>query len=413
MSSTPRTYDLIIFGATGYTGKLTSKQILLNSPTTLKWAIAGRSSQKLELLATDYNTTYPDRQPVETFVSDLSEPALDNLTKSTCCLISTVGPYLKYGTPVVAACARNGTHYVDSTGETPWVKRIIEKYHEEAKKNGAILIPQCGVESAPAELSAYALVKFVRDKLNCGVREMVYTIDDLKGGVSGGTAETALSMFEHCSLSEILTSANHYSLSPVPGRPLPYTLPFRRHPTFGYLTMWIQAIPDTTLVYRGWGLHDEGQYYGKNFEFREYKKTRNFVTAILWVIIFSALSALPFFAPIRWLTRKFVTQPGDGPTTEQVLKHRVEWRGIAEADDGRAVHQRAYVSFRAEKDCYELTGILLALTALSILFDEDTLAKKIGGGVLTPSTIATERYFKELEKAGVFVETKMLDWLRE
>lgn len=64
MSSTPRTYDLIIFGATGYTGKLTSKQILLNSPTTLKWAIAGRSSQKLELLATDYNTTYPDRQPV-------------------------------------------------------------------------------------------------------------------------------------------------------------------------------------------------------------------------------------------------------------------------------------------------------------------------------------------------------------
>lgn len=77
----------------------------------------------------------------ETFVSDLSEPALDNLTKSTCCLISTVGPYLKYGTPVVAACARNGTHYVDSTGETPWVKRIIEKYHEEAKKNGAIVSP--------------------------------------------------------------------------------------------------------------------------------------------------------------------------------------------------------------------------------------------------------------------------------
>lgn len=116
---------------------------------------------------------------------------------------------------------------------------------------------------------------------------------------------------------------------------------------------------------------------------------------------------------IRWLARKFVTQPGDGPTAEQVLKHRVEWRGIAEADDGRAVHQRAYVCFRAEKDCYELTGILLALTALSILFDEDTVARKMGGGVLTPSTIATERYFKELEKAGVFVETKLLDWLRE
>lgn len=108
-------------------------------------------------------------------------------------------------------------------------------------------------------------------------------------------------MFEHCSVSEILTSANYYSLSPIPGRPLPYTLPFRRHPTFGYLTMWIQAIPDTTLVLRGWGLHDEGQYYGKNFEFREYKKTRNLVTAMLWVIIFSALSVLPLFAPIRYV----------------------------------------------------------------------------------------------------------------
>lgn len=88
-------------------------------------------------------------------------------------------------------------------------------------------------------------------------------------------------------------------------------------------------------------------------------------------------------------------------------KYRIEWRGVADADDLR--HSRVHVSFRCEEDCYTLTGILLAHTALAILFDPDTAAREMRGGILTPSTVATESYFGALEKAGVFVEVKMLE----
>jgi len=159
MTQRPRKFDLIVFGATGYTGKLTSEQVLQHTPSTLRWAIAGRSPQKLELLAHEYNRLYPDRAPVrtsyllaaahtflvaestilETFIADLTEFSIERLVSSTRCLISVVGPYIKYGTPVLEACAVYGTHYVDCTGEFPWVYDMVKKCHKTAKNKGAIV----------------------------------------------------------------------------------------------------------------------------------------------------------------------------------------------------------------------------------------------------------------------------------
>jgi short subunit dehydrogenase-like uncharacterized protein len=159
MTQRPRKFDLIVFGATGYTGKLTSEQVLLHTPSTLQWAIAGRSPQKLELLAHEYNHLYPDRVPVRTlyllavvriflvtepafleiFIADLTEFSIERLVSSTRCLISTVGPYIKYGTPVLEACAVYGTHYVDCTGEFPWVYDMVKRCHKTAKNKGAIV----------------------------------------------------------------------------------------------------------------------------------------------------------------------------------------------------------------------------------------------------------------------------------
>lgn len=136
------------------------------------------------------------------FVADLKEDAVEQLAASTRCLISTVGPYIKYGTPVLEACAVYGTHYVDCTGEFPWVQDMIKRCHKTAQKRGAIvcvlhmlgaeegrrrrltgrgkIIPQCGFESAPADIGTYLLVKTIRDELGCGVADVRMALHDIR-----------------------------------------------------------------------------------------------------------------------------------------------------------------------------------------------------------------------------------------
>src|SRR5690554_6763921 len=147
----PRKYDIILFGATGYTGGLVAEKLRLLSPSNLRWAIAGRSVQKLELLQNDLNQRNPDRTPVDVFICDLSEHQIETMASLTKCLITTVGPFLNYGTAVLEACAVYGTHYVDSTGEYPWVYEMIKKCNRTAVNRKAIMIPQCGFDSRSEE----------------------------------------------------------------------------------------------------------------------------------------------------------------------------------------------------------------------------------------------------------------------
>jgi len=139
MANEDRQYELILFGSTGYTGKLTAEHIAKNLPTDLKWAVAGRNHQKLSAVVDSIKSLNADRIPPKVEVAELTPSDLDALAKKTRLLISTVGPYHLYGTPVVEACAKNGTHYVDCTGEVPWVYDIIKKYHKIAQSTGAIV----------------------------------------------------------------------------------------------------------------------------------------------------------------------------------------------------------------------------------------------------------------------------------
>ena len=134
-----RPYELVLLGATGYTGKLTAEHIATHLPTNLKWAIAGRNHAKLSAVLDELNPLNADRQPPDILTAELKPDDLDALAKKTKLMISTVGPYHKYGTPVVEACAKNGTHYLDCTGEAPWFRDMIKQYHETAKSNGAIV----------------------------------------------------------------------------------------------------------------------------------------------------------------------------------------------------------------------------------------------------------------------------------
>ncbi|KAI5776650.1 hypothetical protein EDC01DRAFT_624956 [Geopyxis carbonaria] len=411
MAATPRRkYDIIVFGATGYTGKLTSQAVLEFTPSTLTWAIAGRSPQKLELLAHEYNRLHPDRKPVEIFISDLSEFSVEKLAGATRLLISTVGPFIKYGTPVIEACAVYGTHYVDSTGEFPWVYEMIKRCHKTAQKRGAILVPQCGgFESAPIDLGTYALVKTIRDELGEATGDVRFALHDVRGSVSHGTFETSMTVFDTATLQELHEATQPYALSPVKGIDQPTQYPMRRDPDLGILTSWANDTADRSQVFRSWGLIDGGAFYGRNFVWKEYMRVSNWISAVFWMIVLNLGVVLLILGPFRWIIRKMNrVAPGEGPSEESRRNHYVEWRGVAEVDDDSENPRKAHVNVRFDGDPYELTGRMMVVIAMAILFDPNTLARKLGGGLLTPACLATPQLFRELDRAGLKIETKLL-----
>ncbi|KAF8248242.1 hypothetical protein K440DRAFT_583674 [Wilcoxina mikolae CBS 423.85] len=404
-----RRFDLVVLGATGYTGKLTSEQVLRGTPSNLHWAIAGRSPQKLELLASEYNRIYTDRIPVDIYVTDLSEYSLEKLAVSTRLLISTVGPYIKYGSPVLEACAVYGTHYVDCTGEFPWVYDMIKRYHKMAKNKQAIMIPQCGFESAPLDLGTFALVKAIRDELAMGVGDVKFSVHELKGAVSGGTLETSLCLFEHATLHELCEAAKFDALSPVKGPEQPFRYPICRDADLGILTSWIGSTGDRSIVFRSWGLIEEGKFYGEKFSWKEYRRVSNYVSAFSLFILMNIAIIVPLISPLRWLARKILHPgKGEGPSDESRRNHRVEWRGVATVDDDSDTPRKAFVRVQSTVDPYNLTALCMVQVANSILFNKSTLAAELGGGILTPATVASTELFELLERGGLMIETKII-----
>lgn len=411
--SSSRAYSLVLLGATGYTGKLCAEHITKHLPTNLKWAVAGRSSSKLQDIVTGLKKINPDRSQPDVLSVNLNQQELNDLAKKTRVVLNCIGPYHLYSTPVVAACAENGTHYLDVTGETPWVREMLLKYHDKAKATGAILIPEIGLESAPSDLVAYTAVSTIRDSLNCGVRDVICSVHEMKGaGLSGGSLATALSIMDQYSLSEVRTATKPFALSSAPtskrnsSRSLFSRLlgPFS-YPGLGILTTSITATPNVAIVHRSSGLMP--QLYGKNFQFNEYWRVSNYVFGILVhfaVILGSFLAAIK---PFRSFIRRFIYQPGQGPGAEATAKDIIEFRAIAVADDTTGgMAKRATAKLRYEGGIYYFTGLLLAEGAMVLLENED-LVKTLGGGLLTPACLG-DKFIERLQEVNVRIEGEML-----
>ncbi|KAM0716590.1 hypothetical protein Q7P37_008035 [Cladosporium fusiforme] len=415
MEQTGRQYEAVVFGATGYTGRLTAEYITTNLPTDFKWAIAGRSAGKLKALADDLQTLNPDRTQPSIEVAQLEKADLLRLASTTKVLITTVGPYHKYGTAVVEACVETGTHYLDVTGEVPWVHDIIKKYHEQAKQSGAIVIPQNGIESAPTDLMCWALVSYIRKTLGVGTGEVVYSIHDLKATASGGTLSTILTLLDSYSLMGLSKSFSRWALSTVKPPKQSYSKPIYERLTGlrtendlgGLLADSIQGPTDIPLVHRSWSLYEGGSLYGPNFYLSPYMRAKNLVhgLALRIGLTFGFLMlAIPF---VRWILQRLVTQPGDGPNKEQASKEYVEWRAIAHADvTDPNDPKRVMGSMRYDGGMYALTGMLLAEAAITIARDQSP-AHQLGGGVLTPATLG-EAYLERVRKGGLKTEIRMM-----
>ncbi|KAJ5268893.1 hypothetical protein N7505_004651 [Penicillium chrysogenum] len=393
-----RQYDLVLLGPTGYTGRFCAEHIVQNLPTDLKWAIAGRSAQKMEPIAQELKTLNPDRVNPDVLVVQLNSTELNELAQKN--------------PAVVEACAVNGTHYVDVTGETPWVKSIIDKYHETAKANGAIMIPSTGVESAPADILAWALVKRVREDLSSSTRKVDSTIKEMKSsGPSGGTMNTILTIFDGFSVSELSKAMTPFSLVASPPKNIPSesilekAFGVRSIPDLGTVTTSPSGICDMTIVHRSSSLMPE--LYGQQFFFRQFLSVRNALIGVaihLGFLVAVSLLALP---PVRWLVEKFVFAPGSGPRREDSANDLLEYHAIATADS--ASPQRVFGKITYHGGMYPFTGLLLAEAAMVILNDEEKIKKVSRGGIVTPATLGQD-YVDRLEKVGCKIETKVFQY---
>ncbi|KKY35482.1 putative saccharopine dehydrogenase [Diaporthe ampelina] len=412
-----RTYDLVVFGATGYTGKYTAEHITAHLPTDLKWAIAGRSREKLQKLADEIKLLNPDRRQPEIETCGLNGDDLGALTKKTFVLITTVGPYAQHGEHAFKACADNGTHYFDVTGEVPFVARMIKRYEKVAKQTGSMLFPEIGVESAPADLAVWSLAKHNRIEFAAKTREVVLSCHRLNSAPSGGTLASLLSFFDTFSLKEIAEAFRPYALSPVPNPNAASRKPslktrltgLRTVPNLGRLTTFLAADTDRAIIGRTWGLLSQAggakgsEAYGPNFDFSEHMRTRNWLSGVLvhWGIALSGL-LLAVLPPLRSAVRRFVYKQGDGPDKEQSKKDEIEFRGVAAPDTDRPVGKQAFCRATYFGSMYALTGALLAQAALTVLEDDVDLG---GGGIFTPACLG-QGFVDRLDGVGFKIRTE-------
>ncbi|KAI1757419.1 hypothetical protein F4782DRAFT_537023 [Xylaria castorea] len=340
-----RQYDVVVYGATGYTGLLIAEFIASNFPTDTKWAVAGRSAQKLEDVVKTCQSLNPDRKPPQVEVCGLNDADLAALAKKTFTFIATVGPYAKYGEHAFRACAEAGTHYFDCTGEAVWHAAMIKKYEKAAKASGACMFPQSAVESAPSDLVTFALASLIKSELSAPVGDVVVSLHEIRSAPSGGTLATVIGLFETFSFKEVAASHKPYALSPIPNSKSAPKASIQSKltgayqvPNLGLQTTSITAGTDAAVVHRTWGLFQQEpalrkHAYGPNFTYREFTKTRNIVSAIVShysLLIGGAL--LAFCSPFRNLVRRFVFQPGEGPSREDAAKDYLEFRGVATPD---------------------------------------------------------------------------------
>ncbi|KAL5117577.1 hypothetical protein ACEQ8H_004470 [Pleosporales sp. CAS-2024a] len=422
MASTSREYELILLGATGYTGKLVAEWISTQLPEDLQWAIAGRNAKKLQGVVDELTKLSPGRKQPNVETCELKEDQLDALAKKAKLIITTVGPFMFYGEAVMAACINNGTHYLDSTGEIPWVYDMIAKYDAKAKKNNCIVIPECGLDSVPADIMAYVLAREVRKRYNTACERVMMTLYDFKAGISGGTSLTMLELFNNYSLGHLAKSMHPYSLSPVkaenparsPKKSFPLSLVgLLSVPELGGIqTTGLMAAVDECIAHRSWGLYsqtaqaanDASVSYGPRFRFNEYMRAGNLFSAILVKAALASIGFFLAFPPTRWilapLMKAFLMPaPGQGPSKESMTKDFMNYRAVGVAEDGKG---KVTAKLDIAHGGYVATGMTLSAAAKVILRGriEDTEAGRLGGGILTPATLGDE-FVQTLDDFGV------------
>jgi saccharopine dehydrogenase (NAD+, L-glutamate forming) len=383
-----RTYDIVLFGATGFTGGLTAEYLARQAPASTRWALAGRNPAKLEGLRGRLSELNPDCAGLALLQADVTDRAsLEALAATARVVITTVGPYIHYGEPLVAACAAAGTDYVDLTGEPEFVDLMWLRHHEQAQRSGARIVHCCGFDSIPHDLGAY----FTVQQLPEGVPIRMQGFVRAGGKPSGGTYHSAVNAFAR---------ARHYARvskqrrrrEPRPaGRTVKAELGRIRFDRS--LGTWLVPLPtiDPQVVCRSAAALER---YGPDFSYSHYLQLKRLPAVAGLVGGAGALFALSQLPPTRRLLLS-LRSPGQGPTPEQREKGFFRVRFVGEGG-GRSV----VTEVRGGDPGYSETAKMLAESALCLAHDP----LPSSAGQVTPATAMGEALIERLRRAGITFE---------
>ena len=383
-----REYQIILYGATGFTGKLCAEYLRDNYPE-IKWAIAGRNNQKLNDLKNSLNLN------CDIYVaSGDDKESIDNFVSKTRVVLSTAGPFARYSNLIVKSCVENKTHYTDITGENHWVKDLIDEHHEKASEEGTRIIPSCGYDSIPSDMGVFYSVQ----QMGKSVKK-VTVYHSGQGGISGGTTETMftigplpkekrdpflLNPEKSVSEKQRKLSKDGFEIKQIENTDL-------------YSGIGLMSFANTRVVRRSSALFDADQKsYGSDFIFKELGSYSSKKSARLasFGLIFAFLI---ISTPLRYIVRRFLPKPGEGP--DKKTRENGWFKGLfkVEAEDGEIKYFQIY----GEGDPgYKATAQMVCESAVTLAISDELES----GGVLTSAYGLGNPLLERLIKSGIKFE---------
>ena len=383
-----RDFDIVLFGATGFTGELTARHLASRMPATGRWALAGRNEAKLEGVRARLAQDFPELADLPLLIADSDDPeSLRAVAESTQVVITTVGPYLLYGEGLVRACAEAGTDYVDLTGEPEFVDRMYVDYHDTAVSSGARLVHSCGFDSIPHDLGALFTVRQLPSDVPLRLRGVVRS----NATFSGGTFHSAMEAMSRAKqMRSAMVARRKAEPKPAGRRSKAITGKPGRDSVLGY---WLLPLPtiDPFVVARSGAALDE---YGPDFGYSHYAGTKTLRFAVGGAAGVTALTLGAQIKPIREALKKRVPQ-GEGPSESRREK---SWFTVDFVGEGGGARVHTRVS--GGDPGYTDTAKMLAESALSLAFDDNPKT----AGQVTTATAMGDALLSRLQDVGIRFE---------
>jgi short subunit dehydrogenase-like uncharacterized protein len=400
---------LIVFGATSFVGQILCRYLHelnlegIKNNQPLNWLMAARSEQKLKQLQQELGGPHA---PAYRLADAANETQLRALCEEAGVIISTVGPYALYGEPLIKACVETGTDYCDLTGETQWIRRMIDRYEAKARESGARIVHCCGFDSIPSDLGVWFLQQQAQQQLGSPCQQVKMRVKKVKGGVSGGTVASMMNVAKEAARDPALRRemADPYSLCPAAGKASvrqPKITAVLDKDVNSWIAPFVMEAINTRVVHRSNALL--GHPWGQDFLYDEAVMTgaegsqgsvdqgrrRAKLTAFGQPLLMLGF-ALP---PTRWLMSRFLPKPGEGPSPAMQRSGFFDLLFVGHTRDGRTIRTTLY----GERDPgYGATARMLGQAALCLRDDISKDDKP--GGFWTPASALAEPLIVRLQQ---------------
>lgn len=397
----PKEFDLVVWGATGFTGRLVAEYLYKKYGVnkSVRWAMAGRNEEKLNKIK---NQVADSSVPI--IVADSHDvDSLNAMVQRTKVICTTVGPYAKYGSELVASCVEHQTDYCDLTGEVQWIRKMIDLHHDNAKSNGTKIVHTCGFDSIPFDMGVYYMQKQAKETTGQSALQINMRVRAFKGGISGGTYASLSNVLEEAreDKSVFETLSNPYGLNPKGEDQGPDGADLRSvvydEKAKSWIYPFIMAGINTKVVRRSNALLDFA--YGKDFRYDEAVMSGDgFKGRLKGISAAIPLGLLASAKPGSFLKKRIdkrLPKPGEGPTLQQRESGFYNLKFFTTLADNTTI----VGSVKGDKDPgYGSTSKMLAESAVCLATDNLSEVS----GVLTPSIAMGDSLLKRLqENAGL------------